>query len=77
MPLVGSNPIQPAPGTYSALQKLETSIGLKRGSNILMKEIDCPPSRELQYQLRITFVPNPTPPGKSKVKSTDAAACSA
>ncbi len=73
---IAENLQQPAPGTFSALQSLETSIGLKRGNNILMKLQDCPSSRELQYQLQLTFVPNPTPPAKSKVKSTDAAACS-
>ena len=73
---IAANLQQPAPGTYSALQSLETSIGLKRGNNILMKLVDCPSSRELQYQLQLTFVPNPNPPAKSKVKSTDAAACS-
>jgi hypothetical protein len=73
---IAENLQQPAPGTYSALQRLETSIGLKRGDNILMKLVDCPPSRELQYQLQLTFVPNPTPPGKTKVKSVDSVPCS-
>jgi hypothetical protein len=73
---IAENLQQPATGVYSSLQSLETSIGLKRGSNMLMKLIDCPSSRELQFQLQLTFVPNPTPPAKSKVKSTDAAACS-
>jgi hypothetical protein len=73
---IAENLQQPAPGTYSALQSLETSISLKKGTNKLMKLIDCPSSRKLQYQLQLTFVPNPTPPAKRTVKSTDAAACS-
>lgn len=73
---IAENLQQPAPGTYSALQRLETSISLKKGSNMLMKLVDCPSTRELQFQLQLTFVPNPTPPGKSKVKSVDSVACS-
>lgn len=73
---IAANLQQPAPGTYSALQSLEASIGLKRGKNMLMKLQDCPSSRELQYQLQLTFVPNPSPPAKSKVKSTDSTVCS-
>jgi hypothetical protein len=73
---IAENLQQPAAGVFSALQRLETSVSLKKGNHMLMALSDCPSSRELQFQLQLTFVPNPTPPAKKTAKSTDAAPCS-
>jgi hypothetical protein len=67
---------QPAPNVFSSLQRLETSLGLKRGKNYLLALRDCPGSRENQLQLKFTFVPNPTPPATTTATALDGARCS-
>ena len=67
---------QPAPNVYSSLQRLETSLGLKRGTNYLLSLTDCPGARENQLQLKLTFVPNPTPPATTTATALDGARCS-
>ena len=73
---IADNLQQPAPNVFSSLQRLETSIGLKAGSNYLVGLTDCPPARENQFQLRLTFVPNPTAPIKKTATAIDGAGCS-
>jgi hypothetical protein len=73
---IAPNLQQPATNVYSSLQRLETSVGLKRKKNYLMSLTDCPGSRENQFQLRLTFVPNPTPPATSTATAVDGARCS-
>ena len=73
---IAPNLQQPAANVYSSLQKLETSIGLKSGKNMLMALTDCPKARENQFQLRLTFVPNPTPPASKTATAIDGARCS-
>ena len=70
------NPNNPSQSVYSSLQRLETSIGLKSGKNMLMALTDCPKARENQFQLRLTFVPNPTPPASKTATAIDGARCS-
>lgn len=73
---IAPNLQQPATGVYSSLQRLETSVALKTRKNQLISLTDCPRARELQYQLRLTFVPNPTPPATSTATAVDGARCS-
>ena len=70
---IAPNLQQPANNVYSSLQRLETSIGLKSGKNMLMALTDCPKARENQFQLRLTFVPNPTPPSSTTATAVDGA----
>jgi hypothetical protein len=67
---------QPAPGVYSALQQIKNSLGLKSGSNALVKSIGCPKSREHVIGVKISYVPNPTPPASSSASTKDGATCS-
>jgi len=67
---------QPAPGVYSALQQIKNSLGLKSGKYALVKSIGCPKAREHQIGVKITYVPNPTPPASTTAKSADGATCS-
>jgi hypothetical protein len=73
---IAPNLQQPAPGVFSSLQRLKTSIGLQDGKNRLISLTDCPKAREHQYQLRLTFVPNPTPPATSTATAVKGAGCS-
>ena len=67
---------QPAPGVYSALIQIKNSLGLKSGSNALIKSIGCPKTREHPIGVKITYVPNPNPPASSSASSVDGAPCS-
>ena len=73
---IAPNLQQPAPNVYSSLQRLETSIGLKSGKNMLIALTDCPKAREHQFQLRLTFIPNPTPPAETTATAVKGAGCS-
>ncbi len=73
---IAPNLQQPALNVFSSLQRLETSIGLKSGDNSLLALTDCPGARENQFQLRLTFVPNPTAPIKKTATAIDGAGCS-
>ena len=67
---------QPAPGVYSALIQIKNSLGLKSGSNALIKSIGCPKTREHPIGVKVTYVPNPNPPASSSASSVDGAPCS-
>jgi hypothetical protein len=73
---IAENLQQPAPNVFSSLQRLETSVALKSGKRRLVSLTDCPQAREHQFQLRLTFVPNPTPPGATTATAIDGARCS-
>jgi hypothetical protein len=73
---IADNLQQPAPNVFSSLQRLETSVALKSGSRRLVSLTDCPQAREHQFQLRLTFVPNPTPPAATTATAIDGARCS-
>lgn len=66
---------QPAPGVYSALQNIKNSLGLKDGKHALLTSIGCPKAREHQVGVKITYVPNPTPPAATTASSADGATC--
>jgi hypothetical protein len=67
---------QPAPGVYSALVQIKNSLGLKSGSNALVKSIGCPKAREHPIGVKVSYVPNPNPPAASSASSVDGAPCS-
>ena len=43
---------------------------------MLMALTECPKARENQFQLRLSFVPNPTPPATTTATAVDGARCS-
>jgi len=67
---------QPAPGVYSTLIQIKNSLGLKSGSNALIKSIGCPKLREHPIGVKVSYVPNPNPPAASSASSADGATCS-
>jgi len=73
---IAPNLQQPATNVYSSLQSLKTSVALKTRKRQLINLTDCPKARELQYQLRLRFTPNPTPPASSTATAVDGARCS-
>jgi len=73
---IARNLQQPAPNVFSSLQRLETSVALKSGNRRLVGVTDCPGARENQFQLRLTFVPNPTAPARTTATAIDGARCS-
>lgn len=73
---IPANLQQPAPGVYSALIQIKNSLGLKSGSNALVKSIGCPKTREHPIGVKVSYVPNPNPPAASSASSVDGAPCS-
>lgn len=53
---------QPAPGVYSALQDLTTTLSLKSGKNALLTTVGCPAARQHVLGVVLTYAPNPNPP---------------
>ena len=72
---IPSNLQQPAPGTYSALVSITSSLGLKSGKHSLVKSIGCN-KKQHKLGVAITYVDNPLPPAKRTVSDTDGAKCS-
>jgi hypothetical protein len=72
---IADNLQQPAPGVYSALQRLETSLSLKYKKRKLVKSVRCPASNEHQIGLVIHYVPNPNPPAAESAEAIDGAPC--
>ena len=73
---IPANLQQPAPGVYSTLIQIKNSLGLKSGSNALIKSIGCPKLREQPIGVKISYVPNPNPPAAPSASSADGATCS-
>ena len=73
---IPANLQQPAPGVYSTLIQIKNSLGLKSGSNALIKSIGCPTLREQPIGVKISYVPNPNPPAAPSASSADGATCS-
>jgi hypothetical protein len=67
---------QPAPGVYSALQDLETTLKLSKGRNSLLTTIGCK-SRKHQLGVVLSYGPNPGPPSTPSSRGQDTAPCSA
>jgi hypothetical protein len=66
---------QPAPGTYSALNGLATTMKLNKGKNALITSTGCT-SKKHKIGVTVTFVPNPSPPTSSTASSSADAKCS-
>jgi hypothetical protein len=66
---------QPAPGTFSALNDLQTTMKLKKGKNSLITSTGCT-SKKHKLGVTITFVPNPSPPASTTASTTAEAKCS-
>jgi len=65
----------PAPGLYSALERLEGTIGARRGRNSFVAITSCPSSKRLRVASRLTYVPNPNPPASTTSSDTSDATC--
>ena len=72
---IPANLQQPVPGAYSALDRIENSLALKSGKNILLKSIGCPKSREHVIGVKVTYVPNPNPPASKTAQAQDGSGC--
>ncbi len=66
---------QPAPGTYSALLDLTTSLSKKKGSKALISSTGCK-SKKHKVGVKVDFVGNPNPPAASSASDTAEAKCS-
>jgi hypothetical protein len=67
---------QPVPGAFSALTGISARIGLRRGRRALITTNGCPDDGNHDLRARLTFVPNPTPPGQALVPIDGTANCS-
>jgi hypothetical protein len=66
---------QPAPGTFSALADLTTTLSKKKGKNYLLSTTGCSGGAH-KVSVTETFVPNPTPPAVTSKTATGEAKCS-
>jgi hypothetical protein len=66
---------QPAPGTYSALNDLTTTLSLKKGSKALITSVGCK-SKKHTIGVSVGYVGNPNPPAKSSASANADAKCS-
>ncbi len=66
---------QPAPGTFSALLSITSTLGLKSGKHALISSIGCN-KKQHKIGVAITYVDNPNPPAKRTVSDTAGAKCS-
>lgn len=66
---------QPAPGTYSALLDLTTTLSKSKGKNALIASTGCK-SKKHKIGVTVNYVPNPNPPSKSTASGSGDAKCS-
>jgi hypothetical protein len=66
---------QPAPGTYSALNGLKTTLSLKKGKNALVTSTGCKGGAH-KVGVTITYVPNPAPPTSTTGSGSGSSKCS-
>jgi len=66
---------QPVPGAYSALTGIQARVGARSGRRALIGVRGCPRDRNHDLRARLTFVPNPTPPGQTLVPIDAEANC--
>jgi len=66
---------QPAPGTFSALSDLSTSIGKKKGKAALVTSNGCK-AKKHTISVTVGYANNPAPPSKSSATNTGVAKCS-
>jgi len=65
----------PAPGTYSALNDLTTSLSKTKGKNSLITSVGCK-SKKHKIGVTVGYAPNPTPPAAGSASSSADAKCS-
>jgi hypothetical protein len=66
---------QPTPGVYSALNDLSTTLKLTKGTASLFSTTGCTGGKQ-KVGVKISYVPNPTPPAASSASTTANAKCS-
>jgi len=66
---------QPAPGTFSALRDLKTTLSKKKGKNYLISSTGCK-AKAHKVGVTVRYVPNPNPPTASSASDTADAKCS-
>jgi hypothetical protein len=69
------NPNDPSQSVYSALLKIETTLGLKSGKRALVSSVGCK-SKQHKIKTTITYADNPNPPASRTASATDGAPCS-
>jgi hypothetical protein len=66
---------QPAPGAYSALDSLQTTLKKTKGKKSLFTSVGCK-SKQHKVNVTVNYAPNPNPPAKSSASDTAEAKCS-
>lgn len=66
---------QPAPGVYSALQDLTTSLSLKKGKHALLTTVGCPAAKQHVLGVVLTYAPNPGPPPRPSGSAEATTSC--
>jgi hypothetical protein len=66
---------QPAPGAYSALDNLTTTLKLTKGSKSLFTSTGCK-SKVQKVNVTVNYAPNPSAPSKPSASDTAEAKCS-
>jgi hypothetical protein len=66
---------QPAPGVYSALRDLTTTLKATKGKHSLLSSTGCK-SKKQKIGIEVDYTPNPTAPLKSSATAPAEAACS-
>ena len=71
---IPANLQQPAPGVYSALLEINSTLGLKNGKKALVSSTGCK-SKKQKVGVTISYVPNPNPPAVSSASAVGKIAC--
>ena len=66
---------QPAPGVYSSLVDLNTTIKAKRGKHFLVSSNGCPKDKKHRFGVKFAFSPNATFPATGSVSGVTDSPC--
>jgi hypothetical protein len=66
---------QPAPGVYSSLVDLNTTMKAKRGKHFLVSSNGCPKDKKDRFGVKFGFAPNSTFPATGSVSGVTSAPC--
>jgi hypothetical protein len=66
---------QPAPGVFSSLVDLNTTIKAKRGKNFLVSSTGCPKDKKHRFGVKFGFAPNSTFPATGSVSGVTDSPC--
>jgi hypothetical protein len=72
---IGPDVQQPVAGLYTALIDIKTTLSKKKGSNYLFSSNGCK-SKKHKVDVKVTYVPNPTPPAATTASDSTDARCS-